>query len=67
MPALVPLDAELHDPLGGLGGVAAALDEALDVGLGEAHPEPNGAAVPGVAAPPDINRLKCANHHYKGN
>jgi len=40
---LVPLDAELHDPLGGLGGVAAALDEALDVGLGEAHPEPHGA------------------------
>ena len=47
VPGLVPLDAELHDPLGGLGSVAAALDEALDVGLGEAHPEPHGAAVPG--------------------
>jgi hypothetical protein len=42
---LVAGDAELHDPLGGVGGVAAVVDEALDVGLGEADAQAQGAAV----------------------
>jgi hypothetical protein len=39
--------AQLHDPGGGLGAVPALGHELLDLGLGQAHPEPDGPALGG--------------------
>ncbi|NP_001183436.1 uncharacterized protein LOC100501866 [Zea mays] len=41
--ALVPGHAQLHDPLGGLGGVPALLHQPRHVGLGQAHAQPHRA------------------------
>jgi hypothetical protein len=40
---LVPGHAQLHDPLGGLGGVPALLHQPRHVGLGQAHAQPHRA------------------------